>query len=656
MVHPTGFWMAWAMLLILATLTTFTGLADRAGSTLLPAVRGFLGSLVCVAFSLIIGRWFIGVLKLQSPRPLNFVLHGATGAALLSIVAMVISLFHLAYPPVFVLVLFGSIPLCRRTLKPMLREIVDVFRTLPCRDTKTSMLAIFPMMFSAYAFLCALVSPYCTDSLSYHLVIPRDILWNHGFVFNPFAYQSGMALGWHLFGVFAYVLGGPPGFNALTAWAFCGLLVGIYGVVKNRYAALHGMAAACLCAFLLHCVINENDRTGIDVPVAMLEWSGLFAATSLISGGGLPRAVIVGLMAGSTVAGKLTALPGALLILAVYLRGQRAGEKTRPLALAASLSLGLGVFWPLITFLHTGSPLPQMALSMRTQGPPLPQLGETLEHDIASYHEHHMDGFLSLENALFAVLIAGGLLLLLRNPRDDGRLSLLLGSFALARWLMLGALSSIAWFHLRYNLVSVLCLGAAASVGWAEVLSRKGGFWKKGVALLIFIMLLYASAPSLLFRNTHSHLRDLLSPPGARTSHVACFNWISSSLPKEAVIAGPAIETFHAQRRYIQMQGISQERIDLKMSPEEILANLTRLGVTHVHISNEYDLPPWSARKAGEWLKSFDGIASLPGVEPVYKDEQERWDPMSEQMVRDRVYRIKRSGTSSSPYSASSNS
>ena len=606
------------------------------------AVRGFVGSLASIIATALIGRRLLLFLRVRCEPLLSLVVSAVTGAALLSILATLMTFAHLAYRTTFISMLVIAVFFSKASLPDLKKEILEAFRQVWGNDPGNRYFLLFPFIIWAYAFLCSLIAPYGTDTLAYHLVIPQDILREHGFHFSFFSYQSGMSQGWHMYGLFAFILGGARGFTSLTAWAFGGVLLFISGAIRKRHSTMHAMIAAALGAFLIHLLIGENDRTGIDVPLALIEGVALFCSVGFVSGKTLSRSILVGLCAGFAVASKLTAGAGVALILAILIWKVSPRERIKSLITAGTIALPFALFWPFIAFLNTGSPLPQLLMAMRVQGVPLPQLSETLVHDMIMYRNYHWEqALLSPDTKTAAMLILGGILFLILGGKfREKNIPLLLGIYALLRWIILGATSTLALFHLRYNLVSLLCLGTLASLGWAGVFYRKVFNPKKVVALLILLVALFTWSPMVFYRNSLSHVRDFLSPPGARTSHITCFNWASTNLPGDAVIAGPAIETFYANRKYLQIQGISQEKVDLRKSPKEILSELKRLGVTHLHFSNEYDLPPWSVEMAGKWLISFNKIKFLPDVKLIYQDKNPYWDPLSHQMVREQLYRI----------------
>jgi hypothetical protein len=606
------------------------------------AGKGIVGSLICIVAAIILGRRFLQLFKVDGAPLVILIVSAVTGIIFLSATATLITFTGLAYEIVFLAVAILAVFLCHDsiiTIREEIRKISwDWLKKEPARYF--ILIALFLWL---YILLCSIVAPYCTDSLAYHLIIPRNILADHTFFYNYFSYQAGLSYGWHFWGIFANIVGGARGFNCLGAWAALGLLCLIFSVVSHQYSVRHGAVAVLLSSLFLVLGISENDRTGIDVPLILLEGAALAVAAGTVHCNNKSRCFLVGLICGFAMATKLTAAGGVLVIVAVLFYYLERANRLKGIMITTAVIFVMGAFWPLLTYFYSGSPLPQLLLTMRTQGPPLPQLLETITHDTMMYKEFfHANLAKSTELKVVALSLLSGLLLLLITENKNvfkNKLVVVLGIFAVGHWLFMGAASSLSLFHPRYNLASILVLGIVSAIGWTEFLSRYK-IVGRIVAVIILMVFVKLWTPVPLAYGVCGHFRDFLEPIGPRTSHVGSFTWISKNLPANAIIAGPAIETYYAQRKYIQMQGISQEKIDLSQAPDAILAELKNIGVTYIHITNEYDLPPWSVDMAKKWLYNFDRISALAGVELVYKDPAPYYDRMSDQTVVEKVYRI----------------
>ena len=606
------------------------------------AGRGVAGSLICIVAAIIIGRRFLQLLKVDGAPLIILIVSAVTGMIFLSVTATLITFTGLAYEIVFLAVAILAVFLCHASIITIREDIRKI--SWDWLKRKSSRYFILMALFLwLYILLCSLVAPYCTDSLAYHLIVPRNILTDHTFHYNYFSYQAGLPYGWHFWGIYAYIVGGARGFNCLSAWAALGLLCLIFSVVSHQYSVRHGAVAVLLSSLFLVLVISENDRTGIDVPLILLEGTALAIAAGTVHCNNKSRCFLVGLICGFAMATKLTAVGGVLVIVAVLFYNLERANRFKGIMITIAVIFVMGAFWPVLTYFYSGSPLPQLLLTMRTQGPPLPQLLETITHDTMIYKQYFFTNLAkSAELKVVALWLFSGLLLLLIAENKNvfkNKLVVVLGIFAFGCWFLMGAVSSLSLFHPRYNLASILVLGIVSAIGWTEFLSRYKIVGRVAAVIIVMVFVkLWTPVP--LAYGVYGHLSDFLEPIGPRTSHVGSFTWISKNLPENAIIAGPAIETYYAQRKYIQMQGIAQEQIDLSQSPEALLAVLKKLGVTYIHITNEYDLPPWSVDMAAKWLQNFAQIPALAGVKLVYKDPVPYYDGMSDKIIIEKVYGI----------------
>jgi hypothetical protein len=606
------------------------------------AGRGIVGSLICIVAAIILGRRFLQLLKVDGAPLVILIVSAVTGIIFLSATATLITFTGLAYEIVFLAVAILAVFLCHASIITIREEIRKLSWDW-LKNEPAGYFILIALFLWLYILLCSIVAPYCTDSLAYHLIIPRNILADHTFFYNYFSYQAGLSYGWHFWGIFANIVGGARGFNCLGAWAALGLLCLIFSVVSHQYSVRHGAVAVLLSSLFLLLGISENDRTGIDVPLILLEGTALAVAAGTVHCNNKSRCFLVGLICGFAMATKLTAAGGVLVIVAVLFYYLERANRLKGIMITAAVIFVMGAFWPLLTYLYSGSPLPQLLLTMRTQGSPLPQLLETITHDTMIYKQYFYTNLAkSAELKVVALwLFSGFLLLLIAENKNvfNNKLVVVLGIFAVGHWLFMGAVSSLSLFHPRYNLSSLIAIGIISAIGWAEFLKKKkiaGNI----IAVIVVMIFFKLWSPVPLVYGTYNHLRDFFEPVGPRTSHVSSFKWISKNLPNNAIIAGPAIETYYAQRKYLQMQGISQEKIDLSQSPVALLAELKNIGVTHIHITNEYDLPQWSVVMAKKWLSNFDQISALAGIELVYKDPAPYYDHMSDQTVVEKVFRI----------------
>jgi len=147
-------------------------------------------------------------------------------------------------------------------------------------------------------------------------------------------------------------------------------------------------------------------------------------------------------------------------------------------------------------------------------------------------------------------------------------------------------------------------------------------FKKRRSAILAIVALFLTMwfIPSLK-EGTRFYIQDFNRPVGARTAHIETFDWISENLPLKSVIAGTGIMTYHSNRKYLEMQAISQQEIDLSLPPRELLSRVKTHGATHIHLTTALDTPVWNDDLANKWLRNFRAISELPDVKLIYSNE-----------------------------------
>ena len=604
------------------------------GENLYLAIKGFWGSLISVISALILGRKLLPLFNLKVPYCLKLLVEAGVGVCVFTGIAVVLTLMNLAYP--WLISFLGISPLVfYKTLPGITKDLRRTFQSWwgGSREQKVIVLLITP--FIGYSFLACLVSPYMSDALSYHLVIPRNILIDSSYIYNPFAYQAGMVSSWHIFGLYAFALGGDRGYTCLEAWAFVGIIQFIFMIIRVRYSRDMGLFVVCIATLILSSIVHINARSGTDIPMTLVEGLVLLIVSSWTRGKLLNRSIFLGVLIGFFVSIKLIAIVPSFLagvFLLATLKRQDWFKYSMVIILSASIFGGIS---PAVNFLNTGSPFPPQSLIMSPPSFPLPQFGDTVTHDNKNYVEYFaskqvFDQFWGsilgdedlIKNAkIFYIILLGffPLVLWIKNFRRDNFVRLLF-IYASLSFFLLG-FSPILRFIFRYHLSFFLIMGIIAGLGLWHMLWVMD-FKKRRSAILAIVALFLTMwfIPSLK-EGTRFYIQDFNRPVGARTAHIETFDWISENLPLKSVIAGTGIMTYHSNRKYLEMQAISQQEIDLSLPPRELLSRVKTHGATHIHLTTALDTPVWNDDLANKWLRNFRAISELPDVKLIYSNE-----------------------------------
>jgi hypothetical protein len=539
---------------------------------------------------------FVGA-RLTSYRslPVCFVL----GAMLQSAVMTVLALSHLAYPWLVAPVV----------LVPLLRPVRF---TMP---DKRIFAVLTPFLF--YAFLMTGVNPIGGDLANYHMVIPRAVLWDHAFIFNPFSHEAGLSYGWHMFGVGSFLFGAERGYVLLSFWVFLLTCLLVFEVFAERYGKRIGLAAAFVCGFVI-CGLSRDSIANDDGSLLLAEMVALYMLFT--------TRYAWGWVVGFALSIKFTAFGAPVALAAIRFAQERS---IRTICIAALISLPMAAIWPLVNFFNTGSPLPQM---MR---PVLPQLSETMAFLTRAYglwySMNWSDQFTGGMVGLGLLLLAIPFGLLSREFLQD-RLVRVLAAYAVLRFIVVVFIvrrADVLW-HDRYHLSTYLALSLVSLIAaktFLREMSPTGVAWLAGslTAVQLFTSTIQAipagphnervefqTVPSMLQR-MRSQLETFREVPGGSRMGEG-FGWISQHLPQDALIATTVVDPYYLRRRYIELLPLSQQEIDLSASPETILAELRRRGVTHLHLAQYSGFNVWMNEIIQKWLANLNRIPELPGV------------------------------------------
>lgn len=613
------------------------------------AVLGLFVAVLYVTTAALLGRLLVGTRfgALRAVEPIAFF---AVGAAAFSLVYSTLAVAGLTPPWLVVTIGIGVLVLAGLLLWGDIRRAIGAIGAVPAslfrnyaRDiwfvAILALLALYVICAAAFA----LTSFRGADLAIYHLVIPRDTLGNGGLVYNPFFYGAGIPLGWHMFGLPAYALGGPAGYLALSTLCLVLTLALAWCVgcdVLPDYPAA-GPVSALVIAFV--CVgHSQGSISNNDIAALFLELLALAIAVRESERPG--QAFFLGVICGFLVATKITLIMGAALIFAIYVLRHKASW----LRIAFAFALGflpLGLFWPSYNFWHTGTPIPGLLASTRWSKPVLPQVTQTAALTAELYGRWYEINFSRLFTGsmigllvLFALLPAA-LALAAREVRKVGSFIVL---FALLQFgLMFLAVRRLdVLYNDRYNaVIYVLC---ALSATWClfAVAGRFAGFRKSGGRLASALIVVIAAiglvqdgktkdmepdgtisetvVPSLL-RQAWLQFKAMRGGPEPPTDKLT--SYIQRHVPKDAIVATTNVAPYPLQRRFFQMLPMAQTEIDLTQPPEVIETELRQHGACYLHVPSSSNFNPWMNLEIERWLKSLRQVCHLPDAQMLEIDD-----------------------------------
>jgi len=196
-------------------------------------------------------------------------------------------------------------------------------------------------------------------------------------------------------------------------------------------------------------------------------------------------------------------------------------------------------------------------------------------------------------------------------------------------------------YHDRYHLVSYVCLGLAAILGWMEigtkVLARGEEDWMRQLAIALSLLCAIELAYPLTMWSPHkdsttlfvrerypslmgdisSGLVALKRPHG--TDPDSIWGFVEKFTPTASTIATTSVVTYGYHRRLISLLPNTQDRIDLSAPPEELLEILGKLGVTFLHLAPSSSQNGFMEPYFEKALASVRRIGELSGVKLVYE-------------------------------------
>jgi hypothetical protein len=590
-----------------------------------------------------LGRLVLMQLSRDEPSFRPFV-PALIGAALYSFAFSVLSLLNGIRLPILGVAVLAPFFFRSRLL---LAEVRSAVRAIDLRGVD----AIAVLMYLAIGFYVVYVALYAlppfrgADLGIYHLVVPREVIRDGGFNFNPFFFSVGYPLGWHMFGLPGYAFGGAAGYLALSLIFFVLMLDFVGRVVRMEVPdARHlGLFAALMAAFVT-VGMTQGAVTNNDVPVTFATLVCLYLACRAKPDA--RSAAIVGLIAGFAIAIKLTAVAGTALACVILLvRGRRSWASV--MAAGAITLIPLAAIWPLDTFVNTGSPVPNLFSGMRGWGEALPHFAATTSQTMSQlygrWYEVNYDRFFVNDMIGFSfilLLIPIGLVFARSHAARVGRVILALAVATFAIICLLNPRVEVL-FHDRYLELSYVMAGVAGLCFGHGLLQRLFAGRPRLVAgveatVLLAIVAINASwGGKLRDPNEDGSVTEFARPAlltqmsaGFETmlqdeasQYDDAFRYIREQTPRDALIATTSVAPYALDRRFIQMLPPAQNVIDLRLSPEQLLAEMSKRHVCYLHVPFSSGLNPWMNARVEPWLQSLRKVCFLPNVKLLVQEK-----------------------------------
>ncbi|OAI41615.1 hypothetical protein AYO40_02875 [Planctomycetaceae bacterium SCGC AG-212-D15] len=588
---------------------------------------GIVGSSVQVLAAIRLGS--LAVRPVGATMPARWVLAGAIGAAVYANLFSVLAVIGCAYGPllVFLTLLVFAIP----------------YRDRSAPERKSS-LGLVPWVliaasipFVVYVLLNCITNPTGPDLAIYHLGFPFETLRHHRFIDNPFSFASGVQLGWHMFGLPAFYLGGDRAFVCLSFWAFLGLLCLVYDSLSSASTPTRG-ALAVLSTAAIVCGFSRASVSNNDIALSFIEFTCLYLVLGMRDDASPRCYSALGVLFGFALSIKALALASALPLACLLFWNSRVSRRW----LLLGWGVPLAVLWPLITCLNSGVLAPKFVVAPPGSMPHYPEAQQFMAEYFGYWYQINFRRFFCQDMAFFSWLIGGIAMVVFFSSARSGCNALLrsLLFFATARFaaiVALGRSTDYSYvYHDRYHILSYLCLGIVGVSGWywySRLLPRSIAR-TTGALVVVFWVSTQLFTTSVLLTPSTPHFRvetnvipsmvgelrflarDFTRVPG--TQGGGDLYWIDRRLPAEAVIAGNRIAPYSCKRTYLQILPEAENLLDLRLSLREIVAELRNRGATHLHLNRCSGLPQWTNHNMNYWLRTIGRIPFQPGAKVVY--------------------------------------
>ena len=609
------------------------------------------------------GIKYIGTVLLKTKlfyqqSPLDFAVLFAIGAAIQCIFLTLLVVLMLAYKPIILIFWLAPAYLALSHIVKKIRHF-EAFNFKYLIDSNNVFYLLMMLILVFYVFVFCFIDFYGADISIYHLAIPRGVIWDQGYVFNPFFFGAGVPAGWHVFGVPVFLIGQELGYLGLTFWAFLGIGNLVYRFFKDKFRefSINKTLLLVLTGYFVVVVFLRDSLPNNDLPTMYLELSlGIFIYGS--SKNNVGSDWIVGLLSGFILCIKAQSIFGVVMLVILYLIKK---DKYRLSAIVRILvsSIFLSLIWPIIDIINYGSPLPLMIPGLKIVGEPwLPQYLEAnhiIEIIHGRWYEANVSRLLSITFLPVLVMFLGNLFNIVFWKKFDKKLQFflkiaILYSIIKVLILFLITLRVDILFNDRYHLVSYFLLTITGAIGWLKLTDIFHVKFSQFFMSLIFSSLFFVGIifPYTLFFPDGD---DINEPSKAAIPSIIMginnqieqfnvgsywrkdpvINFIRTKTKSNEIIATIKMGPYGYNRHYFQLLPMTQSAIDLSDSPAILLRQLQRYNISYLHLTNNPGLVPGVTPLIQKWLKSLNGISTESGVIEV---------PLGDLLQGEKLYKL----------------
>ena len=292
----------------------------------------------------------------------------ATGFAGLSVFAMITGFAGLIYRPIFAAALAGIIIISRRQVLDITRYLFSGAAAL-VRNIKTPGYSPFEKLLAGIMLLAALFNlifayapPTDTDSLLYHLGIPKLFIDYHRIIHLPENFLSYMPLSGEMIYTWGLILGG--GLTAkLVSYLFTIMFPGMLLIFTRQYFGRRTALLAGAAFYLSLPAINAAGVANVDIMYAFFAFAAFWSIMKWIETHNQRWCLLSAVMAAISFTTKLSNAP--LIICLAVTAILYVMRNKMPARLALNVILAFMVIpalialpWFVRNFIHTGNPFP----------------------------------------------------------------------------------------------------------------------------------------------------------------------------------------------------------------------------------------------------------------------------------------------------------
>lgn len=570
----------------------------------------------------------------------------ALGISIIGTLLSALSVARLISPVLVLSATFAPLAIWPGRAWGMLKGIFKALPDLVIAPRGIIFLRVVALLYIGYVAVHTIFTWLGADLTIYHLVVPRDVLRNGGYIHNDFFFASGIPFGWHHFGLAGYLLAGTKGYLALALCAFLATLTVTFLSVTRFFPGSRESGVAD-CAVIIVCLVTvgmlQGSVSGTDVPALFFNSILIMYLFGRMDEDVTKRAFALGMVSGFSIAIKLTTAPISLIVLGLLLLGSKRRRSHTILAFGGGVILCASI-WPAVKLWATGSPLPVFMPSLYFWGHPSEQLLRALNTIWSMYddwYEINFARFFTHNMAALPFFIVFAIFGLMIPDAPTRRKIQAIMAVAVANTLGI-VLFSRRWdivFHDRYHLFSY-CLVAVAGLLALHWCIRAGqerlgtGSQTSGLIPYVVVALVLTNLFGL------NILRDRRSDGSITVTELAPISWqfkrglvnfkkelndyhdpvsrfVAEKTPRDSVVATTTVSVYMLDRRFLQLLPIAQNVIDLSKPPDRILAELRARGVNYLHLPAFTSLNPWANEAMEPYIVNLRLIAKLPSVKKV---------------------------------------